>query len=79
MNVPHDTLCQNCANGLAPSNNRAARAPDKKYFKRHLLNHLPKFKIIYRIVPHNTLYQNCKNGSAPQNKRAARALDKKYL
>ena len=35
MNVPHDALFQNCINGSAPPNRRAARAPDKKYFKRH--------------------------------------------
>ena len=29
--VPHDAFYQNCTNGSAPLNKRAARAPDKKY------------------------------------------------
>ena len=31
-------LFQNCINGFAPLNRRAARAQDKKSFKGHLLN-----------------------------------------
>ena len=39
-------LFQNCINGSAPPNRRTTRAPDKKYFKQHLLlNHWPKFNI----------------------------------
>ena len=46
MNVPHYALFQNCINGYDAPNRRTARAPAKKSFKRHLLNHWPKFKII---------------------------------
>ena len=77
MNVPHDDLFQNCINGSTPPNRRATRAPDKKSFKRHLLNHWPKFKIISQKC--TSLYQNCTNGYAPLNKKTARTPDKKYL
>ena len=46
MNVPHSALFRNCINGSVPPNKRTARAPDKKSFKQHLLNHWPKFIII---------------------------------
>ena len=36
----------NCTNGSAQLNKRAARAPDNKSLKGHLLNHWSKFKII---------------------------------
>ena len=49
------------------------------FFKRHLLNHWSKFKIISQIIPHNALYLNCKYGSAPPNKMAARSQGEKYL
>ena len=43
MNVPHGALFQNCKNGSTPPSRRAARGPDKKSFKRHLLlNHWPQ-------------------------------------
>ena len=45
MNVSHDALFQNCVNGSSPLKLRAARAPDMKSFKRHLLNHWSKFQI----------------------------------
>ena len=38
-NVPHDSFFQKCINGLVPPNRRTVRTPDKKSFKRHLLNH----------------------------------------
>ena len=44
--TPHEcsnALFQSCINGSSPLNRRAARAPDKKSFKQHLLNHWPKF------------------------------------
>ena len=57
MNVTHYALNQNCINGSTPLNTRAAKALDKKSFKRHLLNHWSKFKIkIHRIVPHDAFY-----------------------
>ena len=62
MNVPHYALFQNCINGSASPNRRAARAPDKKSFKWYLLlNHWPKFKIISRelflIIPFTKIAQ----------------------
>ena len=47
MKVSNNDLYQNCINRSAPTNTRAARDPDKKYFKWHiLLNHWCKIKII---------------------------------
>ena len=57
QNVPLDALFQNCINGSAPLNRRAARAQDMKSFKQHLLlNHRPKFEINLQNFPHNALY-----------------------
>ena len=69
MNVPHDALFQNCINGSAPPNRRAARAPSK-----NLLNDIsswttdPNSKLFHRIVPLDVLYQHCTNGWAPLSK-----------
>ena len=46
-NGPHNTLYQNCTNAYTQLNTRAARALDKKSFKRHLLlTHLFKLQIM---------------------------------
>ena len=45
INDLYDALFENCINGSAPPKRRAARAPGKKSFKRHL-THWTKFKII---------------------------------
>ena len=78
MNVPCDTLFQNCS---APLNRRVARAPDKKSFKRHLLlNHWSNFKIISQNCSSwYPLPKYCKHVFAPLNKMAAKAPDRKYL
>ena len=66
MNIPHDAIFQNCINGSAAPNRRTAKAPYKKSFKRHLLNHRPVIqKKNHRIIPHDALYQNFTNGSSP--------------
>ena len=46
INVPPKTLYQNMSNSSAAPNKMATRALDKNYFKRYLLNHWSKFKII---------------------------------
>ena len=51
MKVYNNGLYQNCINSSAATNARAARVPDKKYFKWHLLNHWSKSKLFHRIVP----------------------------
>ena len=50
--------------------------PQRKIFKRHLLNHWSKFKIISHKFPHNALYQNYTRGSTPPSKTAIRTKNR---
>ena len=78
--VPLDTFYQNCTNGSAPLNIRAARAPGKKYLEKAFpLKPLVKIQIISQKCSSWCHLPNCTNSSAPPNKGAARALDKKCL
>ena len=79
MNVTHDALIQNCIIGSAPLNRKAARAPDKKSFKWHLVATPEPLTQNQNYFTELSLYQKCTNGYAPLNKRAARAPDEKYL
>ena len=59
---PRDAVFQNCINYSAPLNRRAARALDKKSFKRYLfLNHWPQLKNVFTelflIIPSTKISQ----------------------
>ena len=58
MNVPHDALFQNRIKGLAPQNRRAARAPNKKLFKQHLLTKIQNnFTALFLLIPSTKITQ----------------------
>ena len=62
MNVSHDTLFQNCINGSAPQNRRAARAPDKKYLQmtsppESLVQIKNNFTELFLIIPSTKIAQ----------------------
>ena len=74
------TLYQNYSNRSAPLNKMAARAKNRKTFKRLLLlNQLMAFEIILQECSLGDLYQNCSNSSATLNKMAARAINRNKL
>ena len=75
------TLYQNCSNRSAPLNKMAARAKNRKTFKRLLLlNQKMDFKIIIQEnVSWVTLFQNCSKNSGTLNKMAARAINRNKL
>ena len=64
MNVLLNALYQNCINGSAPLNRRAARALDKKSFKQPvpelLVQIQDKFTQLFLMMPST---KNCTNGS----------------
>ena len=74
------TVHQKCSNRSAPLNKMAARAKNRKTFKRLLLlNQKMDFKIIIQKIPWVTLFQNCSKNSATLNKMAARAINRNKL
>ena len=74
------TLYQNCSNRSAPLNKMAARANNRKTFKRLLLlNQRMDFqKIILECFLDDPL-PNCSNNSATLNKMAARPINRNKL
>ena len=74
------TLYHNCSNRSAPLNKMAARAKNRKTFKRLLLlNQKMDFEIIIQECFLGDLYQNCSNDPATLNKMAARAINRNKL
>ena len=75
------TLYQNCSNHSAPLNKMAARAKNRKTFKRLLF--LKKKKMDFEIIIQECFLgdpnQNCSNDSATLNKMAARAINRNKL
>ena len=74
------TLYQNCSNRFAPLNKMAARAKNRKTFKRLLLqNHKMGFKIIMQECFLGDPQPNSSNDSATVNKMDARAINRNKL
>ena len=74
------TLYQNCSNRSAPLNKMAARAKNRKTFKRLLLlNQKMAFEIIVQECFLGDLLPNCSKNSATLNKMAARAINRNML
>ena len=75
------TLYQNCSNRSALLNKMAARAKNRKTFKRLLLlNQKMDFEIIIQeCFLGDPLPQNCSKNSATLNKMAARAINRNKL
>ena len=74
------TLYQNCSNRSAPLNKMAARAKNRKTFKRLLLLYQRMdFEIIIQKCFLGAPLQNCSNDSATLNKMAARATNRNKL
>ena len=74
------TLYQNCSNRSAPLNKMAARAKNRKTFKRLLLqNQKMDFEIIIQECFLGDPLQNCSKNSATLNKMASRAINRNML
>ena len=74
------TLYQNCSNRSAPLNKMAARAKNRKTFKRLLLlNQKMDFEIIIQECFLGDPLQKCSKNSSTLNKMAARAINRNML
>ena len=74
------TLYQNCSNRSAPLNKMAARAKNRKTFKRLLLlNQKMDFEIIIQECFLGDPLPHCSKNYAPLNKMAARAINRNML
>ena len=74
------TVHLNCSNRSATLNKMAARAKNRKTFKRLLLlNQKMDFEIIIQECSLGDLYQNCSKNFATLNKMAARAINRNKL
>ena len=71
---------QNCSNRSAPMNKMAARAKNRKTFKRLFLrNQKMDFEIIIQECFLGDPLPNCSKNSATLNKMATRAINKNML
>ena len=74
------TLYQNCSNRSAQLMKMAARAKNRKTFKRFLLlNQKMDFEIIIQECFFGDRPPNCANNSTMLNKMAARAINRNKL